>query len=64
MSDHTKHRFADRHIGPRRSDVDRMLAALGYDSLDALARTAVPLCRRDQPAIMCSNPAAAQRSPD
>jgi glycine dehydrogenase len=34
--------FADRHVGPRPSDVDRMLATLGYDSLGALADAAVP----------------------
>jgi glycine dehydrogenase len=34
--------FADRHIGPRLSDVERMLRAVGYDSLDALADAAVP----------------------
>lgn len=34
--------FAHRHIGPRADDVDRMLSALGYDSLDALMADAVP----------------------
>ena len=32
--------FADRHIGPRGADREQMLAALGYDSLDALVDTA------------------------
>ena len=35
-------RFADRHIGPNPSEVQAMLAVLGYDSLDALTAAAVP----------------------
>ena len=34
--------FAGRHIGPSDADVDKMLAALGYGSLDDLAAAAVP----------------------
>ena len=34
--------FADRHIGPTSDAVARMLATVGYDSLDALAAAAVP----------------------
>ncbi len=35
--------FADRHIGPRRqNDIDAMLKAIGYDSVDSLVDTAVP----------------------
>jgi glycine dehydrogenase len=34
--------FASRHIGPSDADVDKMLAALGYGSLDELAAAAVP----------------------
>ena len=34
--------FADRHIGPRPADTDRMLQAVGYESLDALTEAAVP----------------------
>ncbi|MGO1607783.1 aminomethyl-transferring glycine dehydrogenase [Brevibacterium yomogidense] len=34
--------FADRHIGPRASQTQEMLAELGYDSLEALAAEAVP----------------------
>jgi glycine dehydrogenase len=35
--------FVDRHIGARRQhDVDAMLKAVGYDTLDALVDTAVP----------------------
>ncbi|MET1087609.1 MAG: glycine dehydrogenase (aminomethyl-transferring), partial [Arthrobacter sp.] len=43
--------FADRHIGARRqSDVDTMLKAVGYDTLDGLVDSAVPdSIRQDQP---------------
>jgi glycine dehydrogenase len=34
--------FVGRHIGPRESDVQEMLDAVGVDSLDALADAAVP----------------------
>ncbi len=34
--------FVPRHIGPTAADVGEMLASLGVDSLDALARQAVP----------------------
>jgi glycine dehydrogenase len=34
--------FADRHIGPRPEDVERMLATLGVASLDELIDQAVP----------------------
>ena len=34
--------FADRHVGPRGSEVDRMLAAVGYERLDDLVDAAVP----------------------
>ena len=35
--------FVDRHIGARRqADVDTMLKAVGYDTVDALVDTAVP----------------------
>ena len=35
--------FVDRHIGARRqADVDAMLKAVGYDTVDALVDTAVP----------------------
>jgi glycine dehydrogenase len=49
MSDHptlseldTASAFADRHIGPGPEDRARMLAALGFESLDALMDAAVP----------------------
>ncbi len=42
--------FADRHIGPRSTDLARMLDRLGYDSLDALVDAAVPASiRTDRP---------------
>ena len=43
--------FVDRHIGARRqSDVDAMLKAVGYDTVDALVDTAVPkVIRQDSP---------------
>ncbi len=34
--------FADRHIGPRDSDIDQMLTAIGFDSLEALMDAAIP----------------------
>src|SRR5213595_3983802 len=39
--------FVDRHIGVRRqADIDSMLKAVGYDTVDALVDTAVPDCIR------------------
>ncbi|MFC8190514.1 aminomethyl-transferring glycine dehydrogenase [Cellulomonas sp. NPDC057328] len=40
--------FADRHIGPRGDETARMLATLGFDSLDALVDAAVPATIRTQ----------------
>ena len=34
--------FLRRHLGPSERDVQDMLGAIGYDSLDALADAAVP----------------------
>ncbi|NEQ31214.1 MAG: aminomethyl-transferring glycine dehydrogenase [Leptolyngbya sp. SIO4C5] len=34
--------FVNRHLGPRPAEIDQMLAALGYDSLDALMTAAIP----------------------
>ena len=49
MSDHptlseldTASVFSDRHIGPGPEDRATMLAAVGFDSLDALMDAAVP----------------------
>ncbi len=42
--------FADRHVGPRGGQVDRMLAAVGYHDLAALVAAAVPAAiRTDRP---------------
>ncbi|MFL6204647.1 MAG: aminomethyl-transferring glycine dehydrogenase [Acidimicrobiales bacterium] len=42
--------FADRHLGPRPEDVERMLATLGVATLDELIDQAVPkTIRTDQP---------------
>ena len=43
--------FASRHIGPRPDDVERMLAAVGHPSMDALVDTAVPEVVRDRAAL-------------
>jgi glycine dehydrogenase len=44
--------FVDRHIGARRqADVDAMLKAVGYDTLDALVDTAVPKDIRQDSAL-------------
>ncbi len=42
MSDHTQHRFADRHIGPDAGDIATMLDVIGVASLDDLAAKALP----------------------
>lgn len=45
MTDRTApsaHTFVDRHIGPDATELDRILEAIGVDSLDELARKAVP----------------------
>ncbi|WP_461189191.1 aminomethyl-transferring glycine dehydrogenase [Arthrobacter sp. Z4-13] len=44
--------FVDRHIGARReADVDTMLEAVGYDTVDALVDTAVPKDIRQDSAL-------------
>ncbi|MDQ0729385.1 aminomethyl-transferring glycine dehydrogenase [Arthrobacter sp. B1I2] len=44
--------FVDRHIGARRqADVDTMLKAVGYDSVDSLVDTAVPKVIRQETAL-------------
>ena len=35
-------KFSDRHIGPRKSDVDEMLQGIGAGSLDELIRSTIP----------------------
>src|ERR1700729_3163382 len=42
MSDYTNPLFADRHIGPDSAAVAAMLEVIGVDSLEELARRAVP----------------------
>ncbi|MEM9089190.1 MAG: aminomethyl-transferring glycine dehydrogenase [Cyanobacteria bacterium P01_F01_bin.53] len=37
-----KEQFASRHLGPTGADVDKMLAVLGFDSVEALISSAVP----------------------
>ncbi|MEQ4520159.1 aminomethyl-transferring glycine dehydrogenase, partial [Pseudarthrobacter sp. B907] len=48
--------FADRHIGARReADVDTMLKAVGYDSVDGLVDTAVPdSIRQEKPLTLAA----------
>jgi glycine dehydrogenase len=44
--------FVDRHIGARRqADVDTMLKAVGYDSVDSMVDTAVPKVIRQDTAL-------------
>jgi glycine dehydrogenase len=53
--------FADRHIGPRPSELDTMLAVIGVDTLDGLAAAAVPDSIRDgAPAPLSMPPAATE----
>ena len=42
MSDYTNPLFADRHIGPDSDAIAAMLEVIGADSLEELARCAVP----------------------
>ncbi|MEM7209880.1 MAG: aminomethyl-transferring glycine dehydrogenase [Pseudomonadota bacterium] len=42
MSDFNQHSFLDRHIGPDQAQIDAMLSAVGYESLDDLCSTVVP----------------------
>ena len=42
MSDYTNPLFADRHIGPDSAAIAVMLEVIGVDSLDELARRALP----------------------
>ncbi|MEV7634456.1 aminomethyl-transferring glycine dehydrogenase [Microbacterium sp. NPDC089318] len=48
--------FVDRHIGARRqADVDAMLKAVGYDSVDGLVEVAVPASIRQETALKLSD---------
>ena len=52
--------FADRHIGARRqADVDTMLKAIGYDSVDGLVDVAVPDSIRQESALTLPSGSAA-----
>ena len=42
--------FAQRHIGPAQTDAGRMLAAVGYASLDELTAAALPAGLADRTA--------------
>ena len=48
--------FENRHIGPQQHDIDTMLNALGYDSLDQLTETVVPKSIADNAALNISQP--------
>jgi glycine dehydrogenase len=50
--------FADRHIGPRPDESDRMVKALGYDDLDALVDAAVPASIRSTEPLRLPEPAS------
>jgi glycine dehydrogenase len=57
--------FVDRHVGPDSDAVARMLAVVGYDSLDDLAAAAVPAALRwvqalDLPPAMTEDEVAAE----
>jgi glycine dehydrogenase len=49
VSDYAEPRFADRHIGPDHQAIATMLDFIGVDSLDELARRAVPASILDEP---------------
>ncbi|HEX7345723.1 MAG TPA: hypothetical protein VF253_02970, partial [Candidatus Limnocylindrales bacterium] len=51
--------FADRHIGTDAAAQSLMLGALGYDSVDALVRAAVPTSIQTRPRTTSDIPAAA-----
>ncbi len=53
--------FAERHIGPRPAELDRMLATIGMPSLVELAAAAVPASiRDDEPTASTLPPAASE----
>jgi len=53
-------RFADRHIGPRESDVAQMLSVLGLRSLEELSDAALPQALRLR-VPLATGPAASER---
>ncbi|MFC5946753.1 aminomethyl-transferring glycine dehydrogenase [Pseudonocardia lutea] len=54
--------FADRHIGPRPAELERMLAAIGVGSLEELADRALPPSIRDTGAVPTTIPAPASET--
>ena len=42
-------RFVDRHLGPRQTDVDKMLETVGADDLEALLESIIPAHLIDRP---------------
>jgi glycine dehydrogenase len=65
MPDSTSHSLAEhaadapfvaRHVGPRQHEIDRMLATVGYDSLDALTDAAAPASIRSARALSMPAP--------
>ncbi|MBF6079871.1 aminomethyl-transferring glycine dehydrogenase [Nocardia cyriacigeorgica] len=52
--------FADRHIGPDSTELDRMLPVIGVGSLDDLATTAIPAGILDGSALTGLPPAASE----
>ena len=48
--------FARRHIGPSDADIAEMLTYLGYESLDALTRAAIPESIRSTRPLIISDP--------
>jgi glycine dehydrogenase len=55
----TSHTFADRHIGPDDDEQAKMLAIVGYGSLEELAAQAIPASIADEPRRQSSIPPAA-----
>ena len=50
------HAFLARHIGPTAGEQTEMLATLGYDSLDALTKAAVPATIRSSAGLALGAP--------
>ncbi|HDL41725.1 MAG TPA: hypothetical protein ENG98_01760, partial [Actinobacteria bacterium] len=48
--------FLGRHIGPRDSDIDSMLARIGFDTLDDLIDVAVPGVIRSEDPLNLAGP--------
>jgi len=48
--------FHNRHIGPQNNDIDTMLSALGYNSLEQLTETVVPKSIADNSALDIAKP--------